>query len=156
MRLEASFSKLGEVLDKSAMLFRSSAYKKRWPEVANVTPVNDLGMIEKLDACLDSEFESGEAQKKLVLFTPAHRHNEELPLAHSYVFGRMSKKPTTSPYMLVGSWISFLEGKGRSPSTSEAKENRIHLLDEGVHTAANSRDSVLGRIRLHRCWPLHF
>src|SRR5271170_5102424 len=67
MRLEASFSKLGDVLDKSATLFRSSAYKKRWPEVGNVNPVDDPAMTQKLDERLDSEFESGEAQKKLVL-----------------------------------------------------------------------------------------
>jgi uncharacterized protein (TIGR04141 family) len=139
MRLEASFSKLGDVLDKSATLFRSNAYKRRWPEVGNVTAVNDPAMIEKLDARLDSDFESGEAQKKLVLFTPIHRHNEEMPLAHSYVFGRMSKAPTTRPYMLVESWTSFLEGKDRTPSSAAAKEDRIHLLDEGKEEIKNYR-----------------
>ena len=139
MRLEASFSTLGDVLDKSATLFRSNAYKKRWPEVGNVTAVSDPAMIEKLDARLDSDFESGEAQKKLVLFTPIHRHNEELPLAYSYVFGRMSKAPTTRPYMLVESWTNFLEGKDRTASTAAAKEDRIHLLDEGKEEIKNYR-----------------
>jgi uncharacterized protein (TIGR04141 family) len=139
MHVEASAAKLGEVLDKAATFFRSNAYKKRWPEIGNVRPVNDLATIEALEARLDSDFKSGEAQKKLVLFTPAHRHGEDLKLAHSYVYGRLAKNAVTRPYMLVDSWINFLKGKDRTPSTSEAKDNRIHLLDEGKEEIKNYR-----------------
>jgi len=112
MRVERSFSKLGDVLDKAATQFRSNAYKKRWPEIGNIKPVGDAGIIEKLDAKLDAEFEFGEAQKKLVLFTPAHRHGEELPLADGYVYGRISKNPEIRPYLLVGSWNDLLREQG--------------------------------------------
>ena len=139
MRVEGTFPKLGDVLDKAARLFRSTAYKKKWPEIGNVRPVIDAGIIEKLDAQLDEEFESGEAEKKLVLFTPAHRHGEELPLAHGYVYGRMSNNPEIRPYMLVGSWMSFLKSKKENPSTSEAKENRIHFLDDAKEEIKNYR-----------------
>jgi uncharacterized protein (TIGR04141 family) len=131
VHVKTPFSKLGDILDKTGSLFRSNAYKKRWPEIANVNTVRDPGVIDKLDQHLDAEFESGEAEKKLVLFTPAHRHNEDLQLAHSYVYGRMSAKAASRPYLMVGSWLDYLRGKEKAPSTAEAKETPIHFLDDG-------------------------
>ncbi len=139
LHIKTSFSKLGDILDKTATLFRSNAYKKRWPEIANVKTVRDPSVIEKLDQRLDSEFQSGEAKKKLVLFTPVHRQTENLDLAHSYVYGRLSSNPTSSPYLMVGSWLNYLESKEKIPSTSEAKETRIHFLDEAKEEIKNYR-----------------
>jgi uncharacterized protein (TIGR04141 family) len=139
MRIEGPIAKLGEVLDKAITLYRSNAYKRRWPEVGNVQPVTDPGKIEALDARLDADFASGEARRKLVLFTPSHRHSADLEVAHSYVYGRMAGNFVTRPYMLVESWITFLEGKDKTPSVAEAKENRIHLLDEGREEIKNYR-----------------
>lgn len=131
LRVELQFSKLGAVLDRATTFFQSTGYKKRWPEVGNVSPVKDLTTIERLEVQLDAEFASGQAQKKIVLFTPAQRRDEESHLAQSYVFGRMSKNPPTRPYLLIESWISFLKEKKLFPSVEEAKNSRIHLLDEG-------------------------
>jgi uncharacterized protein (TIGR04141 family) len=137
LHLEASLASLGEVLDKAAALFRSNAYKRRWPEVSNVSPVSDPTMIERLDARLDVEFESGDAQRKLVLFTPVHRHNEDLPLAQSYVYGHKFKNAPFRPYLLTDFWLNSLVEKNRRPSTAEAKKDRIHLLDEGREEIKN-------------------
>ncbi len=90
-------------------------------------------------AGLDADFESGDAQKRIVLFTPIHRHNEELPLARSYVYGRMLKDPPFRPYLLAEFWMNVLAEKNRSPSTAEAKKDRIHLLDEGKEEIKNYR-----------------
>jgi uncharacterized protein (TIGR04141 family) len=94
-------------------------------------------MIERLDARLDAEFESGEAQRKLVLFTPIHRHNKDLPLAQSYVYGHLRKDPPFRPYLLTEFWMNFLAEKNRRPTTAEAKKDRIHLLDEGREEIKN-------------------
>jgi uncharacterized protein (TIGR04141 family) len=137
LRVELPFSELGAVLDKATTLFQSTAYKKRWPEVGNVSPVKDLTLINRLEAQLDAEFVSGQAQKRLVLFTPAQRRDEESQLAQSYVFGRMSRNPPTRPYLLVESWVSLLKKKKLVPSVEEAKNSRIHLLDEGKEEIKN-------------------
>jgi uncharacterized protein (TIGR04141 family) len=129
LRLDLPFSQLPEVWDKSAQLFASDEYKKRWPEVGNVRPVSDESVVARLEAQLDSEFASGHAHKKLVLFTPAQRRNEEAQVVQSYVLGRMSKSAALRPYLLVGSWLDFLKEENLSPSVSAARESRIHLLD---------------------------
>ncbi|HEV2379016.1 MAG TPA: TIGR04141 family sporadically distributed protein [Terriglobia bacterium] len=130
LRLDLPFSKLPDILDQAATLFQSPAYKARWPEVGNVSPVKDSQLIEKLEAQLDTEFVSGQAQARLVLFTPAQRRDEESQLAHYYVFGRMLKNPSTAPYLMPGSWMGLLAEKGLKPSVETAKSSRIHLLDE--------------------------
>src|SRR5262249_42080077 len=49
----------------------------------------------------------------------------------SYVYGRMSKSPATSPYLLVDGWISHLAKTKQEPSVQTAKETWVHLMDEG-------------------------
>ena len=91
--------------------------------------VRDEILIDNLQTQMDSEFASGEALRKLVMFTPMHRRDEALSI-DSYVFGRLSKAPVKRPYLMVGSWLSFLEEKGATPSVHEAKNCPIHLLDD--------------------------
>jgi uncharacterized protein (TIGR04141 family) len=131
LRLQLPFSSLTGTLDRAMRLFRSTSYKQRWPEVGNVNPVRDAATIAALEAQLDVELASGQALKRLVLFTRAERRDEESQLAYSYVFGNMMGKPVYRPYLLIESWIDFLKGKKLVPSVAEAKKNRIHLLDEG-------------------------
>ena len=131
LRLQLPFSKLGETLDKATRLFQSTAYKQRWPEVGNVSPLRDPAIIDAIELQLDAELASGQAFKRLVLFTPSERRDQESQLAQSYVFGRMAIKPVYRPYLRIESWIDFLKEKQACPSVSEAKTNRIHLLDEG-------------------------
>jgi uncharacterized protein (TIGR04141 family) len=92
--------------------------------------VTDEFLIAKLEAQLDDELKSGQAQKKLVMFTPAYRRADAWAV-DSYVYGRMSKSPATRPYLLVDGWLNHLTESKREPSIQAAKETWVHMLDEG-------------------------
>ncbi len=129
LRLSLPLSSLGGVLDKTEKLFASTAYRKHWPEIDNLSPVKDQGLVLQLDAHLDTESSFGAALKKLVLFTPTHRRDEALT-PDSYVFGRMSKTPATTPYLTVDSWANHLAKSGGEPSVGAAKQTHVHLMDD--------------------------
>jgi uncharacterized protein (TIGR04141 family) len=137
LRLQIPFSKLGPVLDKAGALFQSTHYKKGWPEVGNVSPIADPSLIARLEAELDAELASGQAVKKVVLFTPAERRDGESQLAESYVYGRMSRNPATRPFLRIEGWLTHLEEDGRVPSVQAAKDTRIHLLDHEKEAFTN-------------------
>lgn len=92
LRVDVEFSTLPDVLDRSATLTKSAAYRKHWPEIDNLTVVVDDLLIQKLETQFDAELKSGEAQKTLVMFAPTYLR-EEASGVDSYVFGRMSKTP---------------------------------------------------------------
>lgn len=77
-------------LKQSIVLFESNSYKKHWPEIDNIKVTTDETLIAALEAQFDVELKSGEAQKKLVMFTPTYRRADAWTV-DSYVFGRMSK-----------------------------------------------------------------
>ena len=137
LRLQVPFSKLGGVLDKAGVLFQSTHYKKGWPEVGNVSPVADPSLIAGLEAHLDAELASGQAVKKVVLFTPAERREGESQLAESYVYGRMSKNPATRPFLRIEGWLTHLQEEAVVPSVQAAKDTRIHLLDQEKEAFTN-------------------
>jgi uncharacterized protein (TIGR04141 family) len=128
LRLNLPILTLGPVLDEVLLLYESDAYMKEWPEIDNITPVRDEVLIAQLDAHLDADLKSGVAQKRIVLFTPAHRR-DELSAVDSYVFGRMTKAPPTSPYLMVSSWLSYLDRQKLPASVESARNSPIHLLD---------------------------
>jgi uncharacterized protein (TIGR04141 family) len=130
LRVDIEFSSLPDVLDRSATLAKSLAYRKHWPEIDNLSVIVDETLVLKLEAQFDAELKSGQAQKTLIMFAPTYLR-EEAAAVDSYVFGRMSKTPATAPYLLVDSWISFLQKEKREPTVSEAKASWVHLLDEG-------------------------
>lgn len=121
--------KLQAVLQRALTFFASNAYKKRWPEIDNLSPLKDEMLIKNLEAQFDADFASGVAKKRLVMFTPIYRR-EEVPPIDSYVFGRLAAGSPTTPYLMVESWINFLKRKNLAPSVAEAKATPIHLLDE--------------------------
>ena len=127
--MEIPFSQLRTSL-KNRYLFESDSYKKNWPEIDNMKVVTDEDLVLQLESQLDEELKSGEAQKKLVMFTPTYRRADAWTV-DSYVYGRMSKSPPTTPYLLVDSWINHLTKNNREPSVATAKDSRIHLMDEG-------------------------
>ncbi len=91
--------------------------------------VTDEAVMTDLETHLDAELKSGQAQKKLVMFTPAHRRTDTWTV-DSYVFGRMSKSPPASPYLLVDSWLNYLRKSNREPSVAAAKDSLVHLMDD--------------------------
>jgi uncharacterized protein (TIGR04141 family) len=129
LRTQLPLSGLAAALDRAADLFDSDDYKKTWPELDNMGPVKDSVLVTQLETELDTEFASGTAQRRLNLFTPDQRH-EEGAVPDSYVFGRMTKTPATSPYLMVDSWLNYLQNERMTPSVHSAKQCRVHLMDE--------------------------
>lgn len=130
LRVEVPFSQLTNLLKESITYFQSNSYKKNWPEIDNMKVVTDEARIVQLENQLDGELKSGQAQKKLVMFTPAYR-KADVWTVDSYVYGRMTKTPATTPYLLVDGWLNYLAKDDRKPSVEVAKESWIHLMDEG-------------------------
>lgn len=129
LRVEIPFSQLIDTLKESIVLFESNSYKKHWPEIDNIKVTTDETLIAALEARFDVELKSREAQKKLVMFTPTYRRADAWTV-DSYVFGRMSKSPATTPYLLVDSWINHLTKTKREPSVATAKDSWIHLIND--------------------------
>jgi uncharacterized protein (TIGR04141 family) len=117
------------MLDKAGTLFGSSAYKKTWPEIDNVTLVEDASLVQKLEMKLNADFASGNAQMHMIMFIPSRR-DDDSSVAESYVFGRLSKTPSTHPFLTIASWIDHLQKEGKTPSVEEAKASKIHVMDE--------------------------
>jgi uncharacterized protein (TIGR04141 family) len=128
LRVDVEFSTLGDVLDKSSQLFKSTAYRKYWPDIDNLSVVADQGQVDKLEARFDEELKDGTAEKKLVMFAPTYLR-EEVDAIDSYVFGRMAKAPVTVPYLFVQSWLGYLEREGREKTVAEARVTSVHLLN---------------------------
>ena len=139
LRVDVEFSTLGDVLDRSSQLFKSTAYRKHWPDIDNLSVVADQDLIDKLEGRFDEELKDGTAEKKLVMFAPTYLR-EEVDAIDSYVFGRMTKAPVTVPYLFVQSWLSYLEREELEKTVSEAKVTSVHLLDND--NAPFSRYSV--------------
>lgn len=129
LRVKISFNTLGDMLDKAGTLFDSNAYKKIWPEIDNVTLVKDDALVQKLEHKLDAELATGTAQTNMVMFIPSRR-DEDSSVTESYVFGRLSKTPSTHPYLTIASWIGYLKAEEKTPSVEEAKASKIHIMDE--------------------------
>lgn len=129
LRMQLPLAGIAAALDSASHLFDSDAYKKTWPEIDNLGPVKDPALIALLEAQLDAEFTSGDAQQRLTLFTPTQRR-EEAALPDSYTFGRLSKAPATSPYLTVDGWLNYLQKHQWTPSVEKAKNSTIHLMDE--------------------------
>lgn len=123
------FNTFPEILDKAAELFKDDGYKKIWPEIDNVTPIGDQTEIEQLEAQFDADFASGKAQRHIIMFAPSRR-DEGNQSIESYVFGRMSKLAPVNRVLTITGWTSMLHLNGKVPTVAEAKNTRIHLLDE--------------------------
>src|SRR5690606_33526739 len=116
----------GKALDRAGELFESDAYKKRWPEIDNIVPVEDDATVAKLDTLLDADLQSGVARGKAVMFTPSFRQ-VDVPNVDAYAFGRLTKNPAKLPYLLFGSWEQFLKKYSKAPSLVTARESPVHL-----------------------------
>jgi uncharacterized protein (TIGR04141 family) len=130
LRVDVPFSKLREVLDSAARHFDSDEYKKHWPEIDNIDPVDDHALTLALDAELDGDLKAGEAQKRLVLFTPIYRHDAD-KVIESYVFDRRAQTAVRRPYLLVESWGNYLKEHDLEPTVANARQTPVHLLSGG-------------------------
>ena len=137
LRVQVPFSQLRKVLDSAGRHFDSDDYKKRWPEVDNISPIDDVAQITGLEAQLDLELKAGVAQKRLVMFTPTYRHDTDA-VVDSYIFGRRTRSAVTRPYLMVESWQDYLKQKGQEETVENAKNTPIHLLDDDTEEPRKS------------------
>lgn len=128
LKLSIDPETLGHVLDRAITHFSSDNYKKAWPEVETIIPLEDPSRVTALELLLDEQLAKGPASRDPVLMTPALRR-EDLPPVDSYVVGRMGKNPATVPYLTMSAWTAPLKAEGRLPSVASAKGLSIHLLD---------------------------
>jgi uncharacterized protein (TIGR04141 family) len=143
LRVDVEFSTLGDVLDRSSQLFKSTAYRRYWPEIDNLSVVVDEVLIDKLEARFDAELKDGSAEKKLVMFAPTYLR-EQVDSIDSFAFGRMTKAPATIPYLFVQSWLSYLEREKLDKSVSQAQATAVHLLDDNKES--------FGRYSVFQCF----
>ena len=127
LRVAVPFSDLRRMLESAARRFDSDEYKKRWPEIDNIDPIDDEALALDLNARLDADLKSGKAQKRLVLFTPTYRHDAD-QVVDSYIFGRRARSAVTRPYLLLESWESYLKERSLEPTVQSANETAVHLL----------------------------
>jgi uncharacterized protein (TIGR04141 family) len=130
LRASVHFPTLGSLLDRAAMLFASKGYKKHWPDVDNIVPISDDALALKLDMDLDTQLQSGAAKSKAVLFSPSFIRGD-LTSADGFAIGSRSAKDALSPYLLYGSWESYLARSKKTPSLAHARSTPVHLFDEG-------------------------
>jgi len=128
LRLKIPLGDLSATLAKAADLYKSTRYKKDWPDIDNINPVTDDALWTQLDVQLDKEMKDAKAMKKMVMIAPLHRQEEDLA-ADSYVFGRLGQNPVMAPYLLFEGWSNHVKSIGRAADLEEAKKTAIHLLD---------------------------
>jgi uncharacterized protein (TIGR04141 family) len=128
LRVKIHLTTIAHVLDKAAQLFASDAYKKRWPEIDNLSPVIEPAELIELDSLLDAQIQSGAADSNAVLFAPSFRRGDA-SFASSFIFGRNSKNAWLAPYLQYSFWKQHLADIGLKPSLGVARETKIHMLD---------------------------
>ena len=129
LRVSATPSRLGDLLDRSLVEFASTAYKKRWPNIDNLTEVGDAATITVLDKQLDADLASGKGVKKVTMFTPSQHRGEALTASY-YVIGRAYKNAAVAPYLTFGMWENHATKQNMPLTVSTAKTTPIHLLDD--------------------------
>lgn len=128
---------LHQAIDRATDLYASTDYMSRWPEIDNLLPVRDKILIQALEANLDADLAAGLGPTKIILFTPTIRRGESVPV-DSYVFGRLTKKGASNPYLTFHAWATPLTAKGRPLTVENAKATPIHMLDEARQELATS------------------
>lgn len=149
LRVQLALPRLLDFLETAEDLFKSKAYRKRWPDIDNLTPVRDQAVLEQLEIQLDREMASGAAERSVVMFTPTYRREEPF-VAESYVFGRLTDSAPRTPYLLYSAWTARLDRLGLSPSVSEAKRDPLHMLDSQNGSKRVSVFDCLGYETAHR------
>jgi uncharacterized protein (TIGR04141 family) len=134
LRLNLPIADLESVLDQSLIHFGSDTYKTDWPDIDKINPVRDETLIELLEDQLDRDLADLKARSRIAMFTPSQRRGESV-LADSYVYGRLSQAPVTTPYLTIDGWIGNLSRKNLVPSVAEAKTFPVHILDESGQEA---------------------
>jgi uncharacterized protein (TIGR04141 family) len=92
-------------------------------------PVSNDLLVRNLEEYLDKDIVNGLAGNRISLFTPTQRREDSL-YANSYVYGRWSKEPSSTPYLSYSGWLNFLKGQKAIPCVAQAKASPVHMVDE--------------------------
>jgi uncharacterized protein (TIGR04141 family) len=128
-RLKFPMSELAHLLTETAKLFLSRRYKSHWPEIDNISPVDDPALIQVLDQQLEQDMGDSIAMKRMVMLAPLRRQDEDLS-ADSYIYGRRTKNPVKAPYLLYEGWANHIRNKGLVPDLAQSKNTAVHILDK--------------------------
>jgi len=128
LRVNVAITGIAELLDTCFTEFLSDAYRRDWPEIDKISPLKDDVMIALLEEQLDATLADEVARRRVVMFTPYQRRGESI-VAESYVFGRMSSRPTMRPYLTIESWINEVARVNDTPSVALAKKYPVHILE---------------------------
>jgi uncharacterized protein (TIGR04141 family) len=128
-RLKFPISELAYLLTEAAKLFSSRRYRSHWPDIDNISPVDDPNLTQVLDQQLDQEMADPVTMKRMVMLIPLRRQDEDLS-ADSYVYGRRTKNPVTAPYLLYEGWANHVRSKGLVPNLDQSKNTAVHIMDK--------------------------
>jgi uncharacterized protein (TIGR04141 family) len=128
LRVKIPFQTLPAVLDRAAILFASTAYKRRWPDIDNLIPLTDPTIIGQLDDQLDADMKSGVVDRDITLCAPSFRRGEA-EAATSFVLGRLAKNPATLTYLQYSAWKRELRRSNIPVSVEAARDSKVHMLD---------------------------
>jgi uncharacterized protein (TIGR04141 family) len=137
LKVNLPISALESVFEIALDRFGSSDYKKDWPEMDNISPLKDEDILYILEEQLGNDLSDANARSKIAMFTPSQRKGETF-IADSYVYGRLNKNPTSSPYLTMEGWVSSLMRSGLSPSLETAKQSHVHIFDDSGTAPRNT------------------
>ncbi len=143
LRIDLRCNQIGSFLDGAETLFRSNKYRRNWPDIDNLSPLKDSSLIQRLEAELEKALQSTVDRKRIVMFTPSFRRDDNL-VVESYVFGRLVKSPARTPYLTIERWVNALAREGLAPSVTAASGSLTGS------TLPESRGSRLSQKRARR------
>jgi len=135
LRLKIEISTLFDALKESLVLYSSKAYQKHWPEVDNLTRVNDEAFVLTLDGLLDSALGQPISPNSPLLVNSGPRRDAE-HAAEFFAVGDLPRAPKGgtrggSPYLMRGAWDSLLSSRNEKAGLISAKGTAVHALDAG-------------------------
>lgn len=134
LRISLTLSDLSAVLDACFVEFQNTGYRKMWPEVDYLVPVNDTNLQLKLENALDTQLGSANWPSSLMLVAHGKRGNSELT-PDSFSLGRkqvakQGSTISTQNFLAESDWRSFLKSQNQSPSLTTAKGTAVHCFDD--------------------------
>ncbi|WP_426087606.1 TIGR04141 family sporadically distributed protein [Janthinobacterium sp. PSPC1-1] len=141
LKASINFKKLSLTLDLIILLEQKTDYKTKWPEIDNLHLVNDNLTLATLNTNLDTHLKNTTQVLTTILVAPTQK-NTSIPYATSYAIGRLTKigksGRVSSPYLMIGNWVGYLNGLGKTADLINAHSTPVHFLDEKDQEIAKS------------------
>lgn len=133
LRLKIEIGILFTALKEALALYSSKAYQKHWPEVDNLTRVNDSAFISTLDGVLDTALGQPISPSSPLLVNSGPRRDAE-HAAEFFAIGDLPRVPKGgsrggAPYLMRGAWDILLNSRSEKAGLVSAKGTAVHALD---------------------------